>query len=99
MVQSGHVIENPVTGERITFLRTAAKTNGELLQLMLSVKPRGFVAAEHEHPRQEERFEVVSGRMRFRIRGIERVVGAGDDILIGNAGDDVLLKGEVVFDE
>jgi quercetin dioxygenase-like cupin family protein len=82
MARSGDVIENPVTGERIEFLRTAAETGGALLRVVLSVKPHGFLAAEHEHPRQEERFEVLSGTMRVRLRGVERVLGAGESVAV-----------------
>jgi quercetin dioxygenase-like cupin family protein len=77
MARSGTVIENPRTGERITFLQTAADTDGQLLRLDLVVKPRGFVAAEHLHPEQEERFVVHSGLMRLRIGDEEHLLGPG----------------------
>jgi len=32
MAKTGDVIENPMTGERITFLKTTRETNGELLR-------------------------------------------------------------------
>lgn len=60
MAHAGQVIEHPVTGERITFLKTAGDTGGQLLRLDLHVSPHGFVAAAHVHPGQEERFEVRS---------------------------------------
>jgi hypothetical protein len=41
------------------------------------VRPHGFVAAEHIHPQQGERFEVLSGTMRYRINGEEHEAGAG----------------------
>jgi len=41
-------------------------TAGELFQLDLYVQPGGFVAAEHIHPKQEERFEVLAGTLRLR---------------------------------
>ena len=36
MIQPGDVIENPVTGERITFVRTSAQTGGALAEMDLS---------------------------------------------------------------
>src|SRR3989337_3757546 len=69
MAKQGVVIENPVTGERIVFRQTSVDTNGELLQFELFLKPHGFVPAEHIHSRQEERPEVVSGRVRYRLGG------------------------------
>jgi hypothetical protein len=62
MIRAGDTIENPVTGERATFLKTSAETGGELVLIETTVAPDGFVAAEHIHPYQSERFEVLSGR-------------------------------------
>lgn len=70
MVQPGDVIENPVTGERITFLRTSAQTGGALAEMDLELSPTAYLAAEHIHLRQEEKFAVVDGRIRVRCRGI-----------------------------
>ena len=67
MIHRGDVIENPVTGERLTFVQTSAETNGELVVVEAVVQPTGFVASEHLYPYQEERFEVVSGELGFKI--------------------------------
>jgi quercetin dioxygenase-like cupin family protein len=80
--RAGDTLEHPVTGERMVFLKTARDTDGELLQADFFVKGGGFVAAEHVHPYQEERFEVLSGTVRFRVRGQERDVGAGETIVV-----------------
>lgn len=37
MAYAGQIIDNPVSGERIEFLRTAADTNGELLEIELTL--------------------------------------------------------------
>ncbi len=49
MAKAGDIIENPATGERITFLNTTQETNGELLRFEY-VLPPGFTIAEHVHP-------------------------------------------------
>jgi mannose-6-phosphate isomerase-like protein (cupin superfamily) len=67
MIRTGDTIVNPVTGERITFLRTSADTNGESVLIETAVHPGGFVAAAHVHPFQSERFEVVSGRLAIKV--------------------------------
>ncbi len=82
MATAGDTLEHPVTGERIVFRKTARDTGGELLQVDFFMKPGGFVAAEHIHPNQEERFEVLSGSVRFRMRGQERDVGAGETVVV-----------------
>ena len=65
-------IDNPVTGERIEFRRTADGT-GDALVFDYYLRPGGFAVgkADHVHPRQEERFEVREGRLGVRIDGDE----------------------------
>ena len=55
----GDTLENPVTGETVTFRRTSAQTDGELVEIEVTVQPGGGVAAAHVHPFQSERFEVL----------------------------------------
>lgn len=82
MVKSGDVIEHPITRERIIFRKTAHDTNGELLQADFYLPPGGFVAAEHIHPLQEERFEVLTGTLRGRIAGKEVTGGPGETVVV-----------------
>ena len=85
MAYSGQIIENPVSGERITFRRTAADTAGELLAFQLELTPDGHVPGMHVHPKQDERFEVVRGRMKFRM-GMRTVVAEAGDVVTVPAG-------------
>jgi mannose-6-phosphate isomerase-like protein (cupin superfamily) len=78
MAKRGDVIEHPVTGERITFLKTAEETNGEYTLLDLHVKSHGFVAAPHVHPRLQETFEIRKGTFAFVIDGEKREVRSGE---------------------
>jgi mannose-6-phosphate isomerase-like protein (cupin superfamily) len=85
MAYTGQVIENPVSGEKITFVKTAADTNGELLVIDLELSPDGAVPGLHVHPSQEERFEVVSGRMKFR-KGMKSVEAEAGDVVTVEPG-------------
>jgi quercetin dioxygenase-like cupin family protein len=67
MIRTGDTIQNPVTGERITFLATSADTNGEAVVIETVVQPEGFVAAAHVHPFQTERFAVAEGKLGLRV--------------------------------
>jgi quercetin dioxygenase-like cupin family protein len=80
MITPGQTLENPVTGERFTFTHTAATTNGELLAFDFALRPGGAVPIPHVHPIQTERFEVVEGRMRFRVGLRTLIAGPGDVI-------------------
>ncbi|HEX8054220.1 MAG TPA: cupin domain-containing protein [Thermoleophilaceae bacterium] len=81
MPGAGDTLENPATGERITFLRTAADTGGDLLEMEdVWVRP-DHATAPHLHPRMEETWEVVSGRAGFRIGDDELEAGPGERVV------------------
>jgi len=82
MAYAGQIIDNPVTGERIEFTQCAADTGGELLAFELTLDPDGHVPGAHIHPEQEERFEVVSGTMKFRMNGKKIVAGPGETVVV-----------------
>ena len=84
MAKAGDLIENPATGERITFLQTTHETNGKLLRFEY-VLPPGFTTPEHVHPHQEERHEILSGTLRGRVGDQERDYGKGERV-VGPAG-------------
>lgn len=82
MASSGDVLENPFTGQNLTFVRTATDTGGELLEVESTWSRPGAEPPEHHHPSQEERFEVLEGELRARIDGEERTLRAGDVLQI-----------------
>jgi quercetin dioxygenase-like cupin family protein len=100
MIRTGDTIQNPVTGERITFLTTSADTNGEAVVVEVVVQPDGFVAAGHVHPSQSERFAVAEGTLGLKVGKSKQILRAGDVAVVEsgtahrfwNAGD-----GEVRF--
>jgi quercetin dioxygenase-like cupin family protein len=95
MARAGQIIHNPVSGERIEFLRTAADTDGELLEFELELSADGRVPGAHVHPEQEERFHVLEGKMKFRLGMRTIVAEAGESVVVPagrvhkfkNAGD------------
>ena len=96
MAKAGDELVNTVTGLRTVFRKTAQETSGELLQVDWIGSPGWTTGPDHVHPRQEERFEVLSGKLGLRVGGVERVHSAGDVIVAPagvphaawNAGDD-----------
>jgi quercetin dioxygenase-like cupin family protein len=82
MAHTGQIISNPVSGERITFRRTAADTDGELLEFDLELAADGRVPGAHVHPEQEERFHVLEGTMKFRLGMRTIVAHAGDSVAV-----------------
>jgi quercetin dioxygenase-like cupin family protein len=78
MAYAGQVIENPVSGEKITFIQTAADTGGELLEIELELTPDGHVPGAHRHPGQTETFHVLEGTMKFKL-GLKTIVAEPGD--------------------
>lgn len=85
-------IEEPLSGQLVVFRRrTVDRVAAELW-----VRPGGFVPV-HVHGRQVERFEGISGTLRFRVGRHGRTLGPGDAISIPagtahgfrNVGDEV----------
>jgi mannose-6-phosphate isomerase-like protein (cupin superfamily) len=105
MAHQGQTLENPASGERITIRQTAAQTNGELLAIDLELPAgRKVPGPLHVHPLQEERFEVVSGTMRFTMGREKIVAGPGEVVTVpagvkhdfANVGDeDALVRVEI----
>lgn len=90
-------VKNPAIGHEITFLKTAAQTNGQLLQIEYRVnqpetKP---TIPLHIHLECSERFEVVSGQLGVIYDEKRLLLRVGEEIFIPprvphtfwNAGD------------
>ena len=50
MAYAGQTLHNPVSDEQITFLRTAADTDGAQLEFEVTLIPDGHVPGAHVHP-------------------------------------------------
>jgi mannose-6-phosphate isomerase-like protein (cupin superfamily) len=85
MAYAGQVLDNPISGERITFRKTASDTDGQLLEFDLELTPEGHVPGKHVHPSQEERFEVLSGTMKFKM-GRRTVIAEAGEVVTVPAG-------------
>ena len=91
-------IENPVAGERVTFLRRARDTGGEFVRLEVVAEPGAAGPPEHVHEHQEEYFSVRAGTLAGTVDGEPFRLGPGDEITVwpgtphewGNGGDDEL---------
>jgi quercetin dioxygenase-like cupin family protein len=85
MAYAGQILENPQSGERFIFRKTAADTAGEYLEFDLERQPDGKVPGKHVHPQQEERFEVLDGTMKFKL-GRKTIIAKAGDVVTGPAG-------------
>ena len=77
MAHAGQEIHGP-GGYRLRLIRTAAETDGELLEMEATYAGTRALPPEHFHPRQVERFEVLEGTVRAIVDGDERRYGPGE---------------------
>lgn len=82
MASKGQSIENRITGEKITWLETAKESQGKLLRLDFSVRPKGALPVRHFHPRQDETFEMKRGTLKVEVNGQIRHLQPGERITI-----------------
>jgi quercetin dioxygenase-like cupin family protein len=80
MAKAGDELVNPVTGLKTVFRKTAQDTGGELLRVDWIGEPGWTTGPDHVHLRQEECFEVLSGKLGLRVEGVERVLSEGEEI-------------------
>lgn len=82
MAEVGERIANPATGELVEFVQTRATTDGELLELELTLAPHGRVGGvPHQHPATET-IDVLDGTLSCRLRRQRRDVGPGERLVI-----------------
>lgn len=82
MVGPGDVLDVPQAGIRLEIRRTGADTGGEYAEFDVMGRPRGLFARSHVHELHEEHIEVVAGAMQLRLDGRERVLRAGERVVV-----------------
>jgi quercetin dioxygenase-like cupin family protein len=75
------LVVDPGRRQRYRFRTTGTETDGARLEAEVWVDPGGDVP-RHVHPRQEERFQVLAGDVRFQIGRNDRRASAGDAITV-----------------
>ncbi|MEM7126766.1 MAG: cupin domain-containing protein [Chloroflexota bacterium] len=83
MAHAGKVISNSAMAGTVKFIKTAADTGGELLEMEATYNRAVDIAAEeglseHYHPYQDEHIEVLDGMVSVQIKGQERIYVAGE---------------------
>jgi quercetin dioxygenase-like cupin family protein len=66
------------SGNILRFIRTAAETDGELLEMESTYREGAQLPAAHFHPSQDEYFEVLEGTVTTIIDGVEASHAAGE---------------------
>lgn len=74
-------IENPVSGERATWIESARDNGGTRTVADVEVGPGGGVPV-HRHAQHQERIHVLAGEMQVTVRGQGRRLVAGESIVV-----------------
>ncbi|WP_338871957.1 cupin domain-containing protein [Spirosoma sp. SC4-14] len=82
MAFTNKVVRNPITGQDIRFVRTAADTGGKLLEMETIYRPHSAEPTDHYHPYQAEEFTVLQGELTVRIDGQLEKLKPGDTLHI-----------------
>src|ERR1700753_1590569 len=80
MAVAGETITHPVTGERITFVRTSADTDGALAEMDFYLPAGMTPCPEHTRPLSADRVTVRRGEVRAMIDGRLFPVRAGESL-------------------
>lgn len=79
MSEAERTIEDPLHGQTVTFVTRARESGGELLAAEVRVAPGGTVP-RHLHLRQNERVELLEGKLMVRVGSEENFLTAGQSI-------------------
>jgi mannose-6-phosphate isomerase-like protein (cupin superfamily) len=80
--QPGETLHNPVTGERAVVLEAPSENPDRRLVAELRLTPGAAVVGEHLHPGIDESFELLEGRLGYRLADVEGMATAGDRLEI-----------------
>lgn len=78
MLEPGEVLENTLSGERVTVRVGRGETGGRLVEADFELRAGGAVQAAHIHPYQTETFEVLEGEAVIRVGAREIVARPGE---------------------
>jgi quercetin dioxygenase-like cupin family protein len=80
MAKAGEMLTHSVTGSRLIFVKTAAETGGEYLEVEQIVRPNADLLPPHVHIVQTETFHIISGTVNYQIHGRNGILQAGDEV-------------------
>lgn len=80
-INNNRTITNPVIKDKITFIKTAKDTNGELTWLSIELAPNGGNDL-HYHDKFEETFIAINGTLGVTFEGEEMTLQAGESVTV-----------------
>jgi quercetin dioxygenase-like cupin family protein len=81
-IMTTNVLERPLPKDQVIVLVSAEQSEGEFFRMEYLACEVTATPRDHIHTQQEERVEVLEGTLRCRVAGVERVLGAGEKLVI-----------------
>ncbi|HLY71799.1 MAG TPA: cupin domain-containing protein [Puia sp.] len=81
MPQKGQILKNPATGDVYEYLELSKDTNGERITLKQTIN-KGQLYPKHFHTLQDERFEVLTGKLTIWSEGKTKTLCHGEKITL-----------------
>jgi len=82
MAYKGQIMNCPQTGETFEFVETSEMTGGKHVRLKVTLLPGSLQPVMHLHESGDEIFEVIAGKLTYRLDGRQGVIGPGEKILL-----------------
>jgi len=82
-------------GETLVFFGEA-DSSASSVEFEVRMAPGAVGPDPHAHPKQSERFAVVSGRMLASVDGVEHALGPGEEVLVGTGQVHSFVNGSPV---
>jgi quercetin dioxygenase-like cupin family protein len=79
--ETARTIYNPIQRDRVTFLKTAAETDGEVMLVEVELAPGGGNAL-HYHTSFSERFTPIVGELGVQVGKQQRALRPGESALV-----------------
>lgn len=100
---SSRILENPVIGDKVTFVRRTQETGGSVTEILVELSPGGGNEL-HYHTSVEESFTALEGRLGVVVGREQRFLGPGQTATVppgtvhrfyNPSNETVRFKGEV----
>lgn len=82
MATTNQLLVSKTFGDKMKFLVTSEDSNEKLLKLEITCEPGAQGPPLHYHPVQEERFEVVKGKLGLSCDGKEMILNPGEKFTV-----------------
>lgn len=86
MAYKGQIMDCPQTGETFEIVETAQESGGAYTRMKITLQPGSLKPVMHLHESGDETFEVISGKMTYRVGTQQGLIGPGEKVTLPKGG-------------